>query len=266
MIKILKIALIATLLGSTVSTATIANTSVATQAQSNKIEFPDPKRSYLKSFHRYTVPELKLLGIGLNKDQVHHILGAPSFNEGIFAVRTWNYLVDIHNPVNNTYKRCQLRIDFDKDVLAKAYYWKGEECQELLLYGFAQEKAPELPKPDLSVRQANIFFQFDRSDLNNAMSNMSLEEIVNEIKKSNSTRIVITGYADSIGKNEYNQRLSEHRTNTIAAYLASQGISAQHILIDARGSTEQYKRCDSATPQAERIGCLAPNRRVSISW
>jgi outer membrane protein OmpA-like peptidoglycan-associated protein len=260
MIKTLKVVIVGVVLGSGL-TNTFANTK---NAQS--IEFPELSKSYLKAFQRYTVQDLKLLSVGLNKDQVRHILGVPSFNEGIFAVRTWNYIVDVQNPINNTFKRCQLRIDFDQKYLTKAFYWKGEECQELLKYGAAQEKPVVLPKPDNSVRQANIFFQFDRSELEGAMSNMSLIEIVQAIKKSNSTRITIQGYADTLGNGTYNQRLSEHRTNSIASYLIAQGIPSQYILVDARGSTEQYKRCESEASHAEKISCLAPNRRVSISW
>ena len=47
----------------------------------------------------------------------------------------------------------------------KAFYWKGEEYQELLKYSTAQEKVIVLPKADIGVRQAHIFFQFDRSEV-----------------------------------------------------------------------------------------------------
>lgn len=159
-----------------------------------------------------------------------------------------------------------MRIDFDQKYLTKAFYWKGEECQELLKYGTTQEKPVVLPKPEMSIRQANIFFQFDRSDLNGAMSNISLAEIIREIKKSNSTRISIQGYADTLGKDTYNQRLSEHRTSSLVAYLIAQGIPSQYILVDAHGSTEQYRQCQSEPSHAEKVNCLAPNRRVSIAW
>jgi OOP family OmpA-OmpF porin len=75
--------------------------------------------------------------------------------------------------------------------------------------------------------------------------------------------IVITGHADRLGSQTYNQKLSEKRANAVAEYLKSKNVTAPIDTIGL-GEAQAVKNCENKLPRNKLIECLAPNRRVII--
>lgn len=92
--------------------------------------FPELNERYTKNAQRYELSQIQRIKTGLNKDQVRFILGNPHFDESLFGVKTWNYIVDIQAENSTSYERCQLKIEFNKNYLADQIHWKGESCQQ----------------------------------------------------------------------------------------------------------------------------------------
>lgn len=78
------------------------------------------------------------------------------------------------------------------------------------------------------------------------------------------TDLRITGHADHTGSSARNRSLSLQRAEAVRRHLIARGHS-QRIEIEGRGELDPVRQCSPRLPRAERIRCLAPNRRVEIA-
>jgi len=124
-------------------------------------------------------------------------------------------------------------------------------------------------KPALRVTiQAEALFDFNKSDLRNDGKSTLDSEVVTKMKAHPEVELLlVTGHADRIGSDKYNQALSERRADSVKAYLVSQGVESNRIEAVGKGESEPVAECNDIKGVQSRknknlVECLQPNRRV----
>lgn len=246
-------------------------------ASAEEIWFPEVEQSYLDQVQRYEVSDAVEISNGLTKDQIRHILGNPHFSEGVFNVKMWNYVLDLRIPYTQDYRRCQLRIDFDSSYIAERHIWREQACHQMIL------DALQEPKPQVIVQEkvvvepnnaypepkqhVNVLFNFDKYDAANIVDGVGNVRILAEQILSEQPQVVyVAGYADRLGKNDYNVRLSNRRAETVVRLLQQYGIDGSKIRLGGLGSTDKFRACEGQAKTPELVRCLEQNRRVEVKW
>jgi outer membrane protein OmpA-like peptidoglycan-associated protein len=114
---------------------------------------------------------------------------------------------------------------------------------------------------------ADAVFKFGTSGLRDmsAEGKKSLDGLADKIKDAKDIEaIVVTGHADTMGKADFNKRLSENRAKSVRAYLVSRGVKRELIKVVGEGSAKPMAICDANLPRDKRIECEGPNRRVEV--
>ncbi len=114
--------------------------------------------------------------------------------------------------------------------------------------------------------EADPLFDFDQDSIG-AEARRKLDELIQQLKGIPYGEVITLGYADPIGTEAYNQKLSKRRAASVTRYLVSNGIPEDKIKVEARGETEEfasYKGCKGQGKQ-KLIDCLQPDRRVEVT-
>jgi outer membrane protein OmpA-like peptidoglycan-associated protein len=103
---------------------------------------------------------------------------------------------------------------------------------------------------------SGITFAFNRFDVQPQFQ-ATLNQVAQTLNAYPATMIDVLGHTDSVGSDEYNQRLSEQRAQAVASYLIARGVSQSRIAV--RGYGETMPIADNGS-EAGR----AANRRVEL--
>jgi OOP family OmpA-OmpF porin len=113
--------------------------------------------------------------------------------------------------------------------------------------------------------EAEPLFNFDKAFIRGDQRRI-LDEFVASLAGTEYESIEAVGFADRIGPEAYNQKLSERRAEAVKAYLAAKGIPAGKIRTEGRGEAETITGDACAKMRGKAlIGCFQPDRRVDVT-
>jgi OOP family OmpA-OmpF porin len=102
-----------------------------------------------------------------------------------------------------------------------------------------------------------VNFEFNKSDIRES-DVAELQKAVRFIRKYPGAKVRLEGHTDSIGTDEYNQRLSERRAEAVKDYLVKEG-AARASKISTVGYGESRPVASNDTEEGR-----AQNRRVEV--
>lgn len=110
-----------------------------------------------------------------------------------------------------------------------------------------------------------LLFGFDQSHLKRE----SLSKAINFLLLHKQSRVTLHGYTDQLGSEQYNQKLSKLRSQSVESLLLEAGVLSNQIRIVAHGETSPKVTeisAKSGLTKAEIIAHYAPNRRVELEF
>lgn len=113
-----------------------------------------------------------------------------------------------------------------------------------------------VPTAEKVSYSADAFFDFDKAVLKPA-GKSALDELTAKLGDMNLEVIIAVGHTDSVGTDEYNQKLSIRRAESVKAYLESKGVESNRVYTEGKGEKQPVADNKSADGRAK-------NRRVEI--
>ena len=109
----------------------------------------------------------------------------------------------------------------------------------------------------LTVRLKNIYFDFDKTSLKNE-SFVELDKVVEFLKQNSSVEVEISGHTDNKGSDEYNETLSQGRSEAVVNYIIGQGVDSYRLTAHGYGESKPIDTNDAEEGRAN-------NRRVEFT-
>ncbi|MDO6406333.1 porin OmpA [Pantoea phytobeneficialis] len=145
-------------------------------------------------------------------------------------------------------------------------------------YRFGQDEAAApvvaptpAPAPVVETKRftlkSDVLFNFNKATLK-PEGQQALDQLYSQLSSLDPKdgSVVVLGFTDRIGSEQYNQKLSEKRAQSVVDYLVSKGIPSNKISARGMGKSNPVtgNTCDSVKGRNALIDCLAPDRRVEI--
>ncbi|MFJ3264226.1 OmpA family protein [Pseudomonas sp. NPDC086581] len=235
---------------------------VDAQGHSADPKFPAISDSYRPQGSYVNLENLGKVQPGMGKAQLYELLGTPHFQEGMFGVHEWDYVLRFRRAGREDLV-CQYKVLFDKDMQAQTFLFSPVDCLDQARP--AQQSPVTAPVPAAPRRVTlggDATFAFNSAELSPA-GRASLASLAEQLKAQQPSRISITGHTDRLGSPAYNLDLSRRRAEAVRNYLAAAGVPSAAMRVRGAGAAEPVADCPDM-PRAQLINCLAADRRVVI--
>jgi OOP family OmpA-OmpF porin len=124
--------------------------------------------------------------------------------------------------------------------------------------------APPAPIIEKVSLDSDVLFEFDKATLR-PEGRQKLDELAERIKDAQVESILAVGHADRIGPEQYNEKLSAARAESVKEYIAQKGISPERVRTEGRGENEPVTGNQCKGERGSKlISCLQPDRRVDV--
>ena len=118
------------------------------------------------------------------------------------------------------------------------------------------QAAPPPPPEKKKIVLRGVNFDFDKSNIR-ADARPILDEAISTLKEYKQITLSVDGHTDSVGTEEYNNKLSLRRAKSVADYLAKGGIDSKRMAEKGFGESQPVASNDTAEGRAQ-------NRRVEL--
>ena len=108
----------------------------------------------------------------------------------------------------------------------------------------------------LIVNMSDVLFDTGKYSLKTG-TQISLAKVAGILEAYPGLKVQVEGYTDSVGGDDYNQKLSENRANAVMNFLVSQGVNQANI------TAQGYGKADPVADNSTAAG-KAQNRRVNM--
>lgn len=108
----------------------------------------------------------------------------------------------------------------------------------------------------LVLTLGDALFSSGRAELQPG-ANGHLGRLVAFLNRYPNRTVVIEGYTDSVGNNDYNVGLSQRRAGAVRSYLVDQGVSSTRLTASGKGASDPVASNDTASGRQQ-------NRRVEV--
>jgi len=108
----------------------------------------------------------------------------------------------------------------------------------------------------LVVNLGDVLFDTGKATIK-TNAQISLAKVATILELHPDLKIQVEGYTDSVGSDDYNQKLSENRANTVHDYMIKNGVSADSVTAQGFGKADPVADNSTAAGRAQ-------NRRVEL--